>query len=73
MKRFSYHSGSAMIIILVITMLLPLKKTQAQTEVDERAVISFDKGLGFFDPDSLFGVNIRFRMQNRAAMNTKWK
>lgn len=41
-----------------------------QTEVDERAVISFDKGLGFFDPDSLFGVNLRFRMQNRLGINT---
>jgi phosphate-selective porin OprO and OprP len=42
----------------------------AQTEVDERAVISFDKGLGFFAPDSTFGLNLRFRMQNRIAMNT---
>jgi len=42
----------------------------AQTEVDERAVISFDKGLGFFAPDSTFGLNLRFRIQNRIAMNT---
>jgi hypothetical protein len=42
----------------------------AQTEVDERAMISFDKGLGFFDPDSTFGLNIRFRIQNRIGMNT---
>ncbi len=45
-------------------------QAKAQTELDERAVISFTEGLGFFDPDSLFGVNIRFRMQNRMAMNT---
>lgn len=37
----------------------------AQTEVDERAMISFHKGLGFNAPDSTFGVNIRLRMQNR--------
>ncbi len=42
----------------------------AQTEVDERAVISFDKGLGFFAPDSTFGLNLRFRMQNRIGMTT---
>ncbi len=42
----------------------------AQTELDERAVISFDKGLGFFAPDSSFGLNLRFRMQNRMGMNT---
>ncbi len=42
----------------------------AQTEVDERAVISFDKGLGFFAPDSTFGLNLRFRIQNRIGMTT---
>jgi phosphate-selective porin OprO and OprP len=42
----------------------------AQTEVDERAVISFDKGLGFFSPDSTLGLNLRFRMQNRIGMTT---
>jgi hypothetical protein len=36
----------------------------AQTEVDERAYIHFDKGLGFDTPDSTFSLNIRFRMQN---------
>lgn len=41
----------------------------AQTEVDERAMISFRKGLGFNAPDSTFGVNIRLRMQNRLVFN----
>jgi phosphate-selective porin OprO and OprP len=40
----------------------------SQTEVDERAVISFDKGLGFHTPDSTFGLNLRFRMQNRIGI-----
>jgi phosphate-selective porin OprO and OprP len=60
-------------IAFVLTFLSsPFLKNEliAQTEVDERAVISFKKGLGFFDPDSLFGLNIRFRMQNRVGMNT---
>jgi phosphate-selective porin OprO and OprP len=42
----------------------------AQTEVDERAVINFDQGLGFFAPDSTFGLNLRFRIQNRIGMIT---
>jgi phosphate-selective porin OprO/OprP len=43
---------------------------KAQTEVDERAVINFDKGLGFFAPDSVFGFNLRFRMQNRLGFTS---
>lgn len=41
----------------------------AQTELDERAMINFRKGLGFNAPDSTFGVNLRLRMQNRVAIN----
>ena len=41
----------------------------AQAEVDERAMISFDKGLGFHSPDSSFGLNLRFRMQNRLGFS----
>lgn len=40
----------------------------SQTELDERAMIRFDKGLGFSAPDSLFGLNLRFRMQNRLGI-----
>jgi phosphate-selective porin OprO and OprP len=40
----------------------------SQTEVDERAMIRFDQGLGFHSPDSLFGLNLRFRMQNRIGI-----
>jgi phosphate-selective porin OprO and OprP len=58
------------LMIVVLLLVISNHKAVAQTEVDERAVINFDKGLGFFDPDSVFGLNIRFRMQNRAAMNT---
>ncbi len=54
--------GFALIFITMIA--------SAQTEVDERAVISFDKGLGFFAPDSTFGLNLRFRIQNRIGMTT---
>ncbi|MCK9616243.1 MAG: OprO/OprP family phosphate-selective porin [Lentimicrobiaceae bacterium] len=43
----------------------------SQTLLDERALISFDKGLGFHSPDSCFGLNLRFRIQNRVALNTE--
>jgi phosphate-selective porin OprO and OprP len=56
-------------LLLIFSFITP-RCLYGQTELDERAVISFDKGLGFFDPDSLFGLNIRFRMQNRAGMTT---
>jgi phosphate-selective porin OprO and OprP len=56
-------------IILLFLSVLSGKLT-AQTEVDDKAIISFEKGLGFMDPDTVFGINIRFRMQNRAAMST---
>ncbi len=41
----------------------------AQTEVDERAMIRFDKGLGFHAPDTSFGLNLRFRIQNRLGFH----
>lgn len=56
--------------IAFLAFLLFFLGAAAQTEVDERAVISFDKGLGFFAPDSTFGLNLRFRIQNRIGMNT---
>lgn len=57
--------------LLLFIVLLPISLSNlfAQTEVDERAMISFNKGLGFNAPDSVFGVNIRLRMQNRLAFN----
>jgi hypothetical protein len=59
-KRFFLFTS---FFLLTISVLL------AQTEVDERAMISFRKGLGFNAPDSIFGVNIRLRMQNRMLFN----
>ncbi|TVQ12192.1 MAG: porin [Bacteroidetes bacterium] len=61
-------SGLACLFFIFITVLS--QPVYSQTELDERAVINFHEGLGFFDPDSLFGVNIRFRMQNRVGMTT---
>jgi phosphate-selective porin OprO and OprP len=39
----------------------------SQTETDEKAFIDFHDGVGFISPDSTFGMNVRFRMQNRAG------
>ncbi len=68
-------SNSSMMIkrllFLTALSLFSFSSLVAQTEVDERAMISFRKGLGFNAPDSTFGVNLRLRMQNRVAMNFK--
>jgi hypothetical protein len=56
-------------LLFGVLIFLGLSNLYAQTEVDERAMISFRKGLGFNAPDSTFGVNIRLRMQNRLAFN----
>ncbi len=57
------------ILILLALMFIGVNGIIAQTEVDERAMISFHKGLGFNAPDSTFGLNIRLRVQSRAAFN----
>lgn len=56
-------------LITLVMIFIGLNNIIAQTEVDERAMISFHKGLGFNAPDSTFGLNIRLRVQSRAAFN----
>lgn len=49
---------------------LPIGSADGQTfESDERALLKVDEGIGFAK-DSLFLMNLRFRMQNRAGLNT---
>jgi len=55
--------------LILVLLLLISARLFSQTEVDERAMISFHKGLGFNAPDSTFGLNIRLRMQNRVLFN----
>jgi phosphate-selective porin len=57
-------------ILLMVISCIFSSAVVAQSETDEKAFIRFDKGLGFFDPDSIFGINIRFRMQNRVQLTT---
>jgi hypothetical protein len=58
------------ILLTALVLLLFSKKLIAQTEVDERATIRFEQGIGFHAPDSTFGMNLRFRMQNRVGLST---
>ncbi len=37
---------------------------------DEVSIINFDNGVGFQTPDKRFGLNLRFRMQNRVGVTT---
>src|SRR5690606_4662849 len=59
--------------ILIATgfcLLLFTNVAQAQfVESDERAILSVDEGINF-TKDSLFLMNLRFRMQSRAGFNT---
>ena len=66
---FNTFSMIKQLILLFAFLFLSFASLIAQTEVDERAMISFRKGLGFNAPDSTFGVNLRLRMQNRVAFN----
>ncbi len=53
------------ILILFAFVFVFTTKGHAQRETDEKAYINFEDGVGFLAPDSLFGMNLRFRMQNR--------
>ncbi|WP_050977556.1 hypothetical protein [Nitritalea halalkaliphila] len=60
----------ALTLFLLITLFLAGGKGHAQSvESDERAMIDVKDGVSF-KRDSLFLMNLRFRMQNRAGFNT---
>lgn len=60
MKRLS------LIVLFGLTALF----AQAQT-ISPSPYFTFGKGLGIISPDSMYMLNIRFRMQNRAAFRTE--
>lgn len=62
MKALKIKHLFALFVLLFIYTL-----SYSQTETDEKAFIDFTDGVGFVTPDSVFGMNIRFRMQNRAG------
>ncbi|WP_373520210.1 porin [Aquiflexum sp.] len=58
------------LFFMVSLFIFTLRSTYGQTvESDERALLNVDEGIKF-SKDSLFLMNLRFRMQNRAGLNT---
>lgn len=58
-------------VLVVIICLLFCSYAKAQEyDVSQVPYFSYGKGLGIISPDSLYLLNIRFRMQNRVAFST---
>ena len=57
-------------ILFLGLIFLIINSAKSQKETDERAFIDFHDGIGFHAPDSMFFMNLRFRMQNRAGITT---
>jgi phosphate-selective porin OprO/OprP len=62
-KTIAYYLIFAWLILLSVEL-------KAQNESDEKPLINVSNGISF-KRDSLFLLNLRFRMQNRVAFNTK--
>ncbi|HEY3406031.1 MAG TPA: porin, partial [Ohtaekwangia sp.] len=60
-------------LIFGVMMMITTISSVAQTQqpITPSPYFTFSKGLGITSPDSLFLLNIRFRMQNRAAFYTE--
>jgi phosphate-selective porin OprO/OprP len=58
-------------LILGILALIACLSSQAQSSGSPSPYYTFSKGVGIISPDSSFLLNIRFRMQNRAAFVTE--
>lgn len=73
MNLFGYNILKAKILTTALLSILLFKTSvvlQAQTvESDERALLNVNEGIRF-SKDSLFLMNFRFRMQNRAGFNS---
>jgi len=57
-------------ILLLLSFVLVFNPGFAQNESDERALINVDKGISI-SKDSLFLLNLRFRMQNRFGLRSE--
>jgi len=56
--------------LLVVAILIQMMPAQAQTELDERAMIYSFKGIQFATKDTSFYINFRFRMQPRMGLTS---
>jgi phosphate-selective porin OprO and OprP len=54
----------------MVTFFMVSFKAHSQSEISPSPYFTYGKGLGIISPDSLFMLNIRFRIQNRAAFTT---
>lgn len=71
-NNFSENFQSIVQIVFLILCFLtlgPISVFSQSVESDERALINIEDGIRF-SKDSLFLMNLRFRMQNRAGFNT---
>ena len=59
------------IVLFPCLLASPSTEAVAQQRITPSPYFSFGKGLGITSPDSMFLLNIRFRLQNRAAFTTK--
>ncbi len=55
---------------MLMTCIFTTIKVYSQTELDERAIVNFKKGLGFYSTDSCLAINLKFRMQNIIGFTT---
>jgi len=58
-------------LILGIIATVSALSVSGQSSISTAPYFTYGKGLGIISPDSLFMLNIRFRMQNRAAFSTE--
>ncbi len=74
-KRFSYLTNlksKIIISLLILAFVVSCSILNAQNFLrDETSVINFDNGVGFQTPDKRFGLNLRFRMQNRVGLTSE--
>lgn len=58
-------------MVLLLAALLGGREARAQRYGSEVPYFSFGKGVGIISPDSMYLLNIRFRMQNRVGLTTE--
>jgi phosphate-selective porin OprO and OprP len=61
----------AAILTSVVVFLFSGQPAFGQADISPSPYFSYGKGLGIISPDSLFMLNIRFRMQNRVGLITQ--
>lgn len=60
-----------LLLILLLVPILFLNAQETPQRVANQPHFGFKNGIGFATPDSSYSLNLRFRVQNRALMNTK--